>query len=175
MGLALVHFQKYWLLRRQPGFNPITFIFSENSNYWRETLLEGIRQKIAGWCQQTFCYQNFVDNTQQAFPLIIWIFTEDEGDGIESRLHFKNFSSLHTMWWNPFWRSIYFLKNLCFTRFLLQVDDIEKGVFSTFYCEMWHLVILHTRKYCLVEFLFQILRYNCKQKKLSTNNHWPVC
>ena len=30
----------------------------------------------------------------QTFPLIIWIFTEGEGDGIESRLPFKNFSTL---------------------------------------------------------------------------------
>ena len=31
---------------------------------------------------------------KQTFPPIIWIFTEDEGDGIESRLCFKIFSSL---------------------------------------------------------------------------------
>ena len=33
-------------LRRQPGLDPITF--SENSNYWRESLLEERRQNIAG-------------------------------------------------------------------------------------------------------------------------------
>ena len=27
-------------LSRQSGFDPITFTFSENSNYWRESLLE---------------------------------------------------------------------------------------------------------------------------------------
>ena len=31
---------------------------------------------------------------KQIFPAIIWIFTEGEGDGIESRLHFKIFSTL---------------------------------------------------------------------------------
>ena len=35
---------------------------------------------------------------------IIWIFTEGEGDGIESRLHFKIFSTLRlekdVIWWN---------------------------------------------------------------------------
>ena len=31
---------------------------------------------------------------KQTFPPIIWIFTEDEGDGIESRLPFKIFSTL---------------------------------------------------------------------------------
>ena len=31
---------------------------------------------------------------KQTFPPIIWIFTEGEGDGIKSRLPFKNFSTL---------------------------------------------------------------------------------
>ena len=31
---------------------------------------------------------------KQAFPPIIWIFIEGEGDGIESRLPFKTFSTL---------------------------------------------------------------------------------
>ena len=54
-------------LRTYPGFEFITFTFSENSNYWRESLLEVIGQNIAGWCQQTFCFQKFVENTQQCF------------------------------------------------------------------------------------------------------------
>ena len=33
-------------VRRWPGFDPITF--SENSNYWQESLSEVIRQNIAG-------------------------------------------------------------------------------------------------------------------------------
>ena len=70
----------------------------KNSNYWRGSLLELIRQIIAGWCQQTFCFQKIVDNTQQCFdftftlPYIIWIFSE--GDWIESRLPSKIFSTL---------------------------------------------------------------------------------
>ena len=32
---------------------------------------------------------------KQTFPPIIWIFTEGEGDEIESRLPFKIFSTLH--------------------------------------------------------------------------------
>ena len=36
--------------------------------YWQDSLLEVIRQNIApGWCQQTFCFQKFVDNVQQCF------------------------------------------------------------------------------------------------------------
>ena len=35
-----------------------------------------------------------VDNAQQTFPPKIWFFTESEGDGIESRLLFKIFSTL---------------------------------------------------------------------------------
>ena len=53
-----------------------------------------LRQNIAGGCQQPFCFQKFVDISQQCFALlpqgnflqIIWIFTEGEGDGIESML-----------------------------------------------------------------------------------------
>ena len=30
---------------------------------------------------------------KQTFPPLIWIFTEDEGDGIESRLPYKIFSN----------------------------------------------------------------------------------
>ena len=42
--------------RRYPGFDPITYTFSENSNIWRESLLEVITQNVPGWCQQTFCF-----------------------------------------------------------------------------------------------------------------------
>ena len=50
------------------------------------------------------CFQMFVDNAQQCFaftpqanfPPFIWIFSEDEGDGIKSRLPFKIFSTLLT-------------------------------------------------------------------------------
>ena len=35
---------------------------------------------------------------KQTFPAIIWIFTEDEGDGIKSRLPFKIFSILLKIW-----------------------------------------------------------------------------
>ena len=56
----------------------MTLTFSENSNHGWESLLEGIRQNIAGWCQQTFWIQKFVESIQQcfAFTPIIWIFTE---------------------------------------------------------------------------------------------------
>ena len=33
---------------------PITFALCENSNYWKESLLEVIKKDIAGCCQQTF-------------------------------------------------------------------------------------------------------------------------
>ena len=50
----------------------------------------------------TFCFQKFVDNhrlflplhLKQTSPPIIGIFNEGEGDGIESRLPFKIFSTL---------------------------------------------------------------------------------
>ena len=68
-----------------PGFDLITFTFCENSNYWRESLLEVIRQNIAGRCQQTFGNKH----PKQTFPP-----TEVEGDWIESRLPFKIFLTL---------------------------------------------------------------------------------
>jgi hypothetical protein len=43
------------------------------------------------------CFQKFVDNAfapQANFPVHIWIFNGGEGDGIESRLPFKIFSTL---------------------------------------------------------------------------------
>ena len=49
----------------EPGFDPI--IFSENSNYGWENLLEVYRQNIAGHCQQTFENKMFVDITKQCF------------------------------------------------------------------------------------------------------------
>ena len=85
-------------LRRQPEFDPITFTFSENSNYWREILLEVIRQNIAllgdvNKLLKTKMPSNVLPlHLKQIFQLIIWIFTE--GDGIESRLPFKIFSTL---------------------------------------------------------------------------------
>ena len=56
------------------GFNLITFTFSENSNYGRESLLEVYWKNIAGRCQQTFCFQKFVDITQHQRTYIQWLF-----------------------------------------------------------------------------------------------------
>ena len=48
---------------------------------------------------------------KQAFPPIIWIFTEGEGDAIESRSPFKIFS---TLLGNPIYMYIFFLnKSQC--------------------------------------------------------------
>ena len=63
---------------------------------------KGVKAKIAGHCQQSFCFQKFVENAQQCFaftpqanfPPIIWLFTDVEGDRTESRLPFKIFSTL---------------------------------------------------------------------------------
>ena len=45
--------------------------FCENSNYWRESLLEEVqRHNIAGHCQQTFENKKFVDITQQCFTFL---------------------------------------------------------------------------------------------------------
>ena len=43
-----------------------------NHLQWKFKLLAGviiekIRRNIVGWCQQTFCFQKFLDNSQQCF------------------------------------------------------------------------------------------------------------
>ena len=61
-----------------------------------------IRQNIAGHCQQTFENKKFVDIPSNVLPYyhkwtflpMIWIFTEGEDDGIESRLSSYIFSTL---------------------------------------------------------------------------------
>ena len=73
-----------------------------NSNDWRETLLEAIRQNIAGWCQQNYlfskvCWQSpaivCLYNSSKLSHIIL-ILTEGVGDEIKSRLPFKIFSTL---------------------------------------------------------------------------------
>ena len=83
---------------------PVTFNFIKKSSYWPESLLEGIKQNIAGstnllyskicWLKSFLTMPNNVLplHLKQTFPHIIWIFTE--GDGIKSRLPFKQFPTL---------------------------------------------------------------------------------
>ena len=71
-----------------------------------ETLffLHSVKQTILlRWCQQTFENKSLLTTPsnvlpyylKQTFPLIIWIFTEGEEDGIKSRLPYKTFSTLN--------------------------------------------------------------------------------
>ena len=48
--------------KRQSGFDPITFTFSENSNYGQESLLEVDRQNIGGHCFALLPRVNFPAN-----------------------------------------------------------------------------------------------------------------
>ena len=50
----------------------------------------------------------------QTFPPIIWIFTESEGDGIETRLPFKIFSTLNNIpkWSSCNWSVVWFSKDI---------------------------------------------------------------
>ena len=67
-------------LKRLPGFDPITFTSSENSNYWGKSLFEVIRQNIAGW--RFFVFKSLLTTPSNVLPLhfkqtfspIIWIF-----------------------------------------------------------------------------------------------------
>ena len=77
-----------------------------NSNYWRQSLLEVIKQNIARCCQQTFVFKSLLTtpsnvlhlDLKQIFLPIIWIFTENKCDGIESRLTFKNIFYFMRKW-----------------------------------------------------------------------------
>ena len=57
------------ILKGSLDSDPITFNFSENSNFRQESLLEVKRQNIAGLCEQTL-KQKFVDISQQCFALL---------------------------------------------------------------------------------------------------------
>ena len=82
----------------------------------KESLLKVIRQNIAGWWQQTFCFQKLLtmpsnvlpSYLKRTFPLEIWIFTEGEGDGIEYRLPFKFLSkkTIAVEWYCVFFKTL---------------------------------------------------------------------
>ena len=96
-----------------------------------------MRQNI-GRCQQTFCFQKSVDNAQQCFAFtpqanfsIIWIFTE--GDGIESSLPFRIFSTITNVLLGPLFirrdfDSIPRLIRFCLSlyRILLSIFEFER-------------------------------------------------
>ena len=69
----------------------------------------------------------------QIFPPIIWIFTEDEGDGIKSLLFFKIFSTLKKRWLslNPI---SYCLENKCI--FILP----RRALGNNDYVQFWYCV-----------------------------------
>ena len=64
---------------------------------------------MLGDINKFFIFQSLLTTTssvlplQQTFPPIVWIFTESEGDGIQSRLPFKIFSTLMLpqKWFSP--------------------------------------------------------------------------
>ena len=69
----------------------------------------GKGKTLLGIVNNFFCIQKFVDFIQQCFartlfPPIIWIFIEGEGDGIEFRLPFELYLTLHLI------NNLYFMK-----------------------------------------------------------------
>ena len=76
---------------------------------------------------------NFL-HLKQTFPPIIWIFTEGEGDGIKSRLHFKIFSTL-AQW---FGRVKFWILMICFD---FEVGNVSENAFHLllvkfYYCKI---------------------------------------
>ena len=114
-----------------PEFDTITFAFIENWNYGRESLLEVL------WTKCLLTMPSNVLPLHQTFPHIIWIFTEDEGDGIFSTLHqiyyrivaSRSTSRLVTPQWgvkNKSFRSLRYSSYLTNTSYVCQVAIISK-------------------------------------------------
>ena len=96
--------------------DPITF--SENSNYWCESLLGVLRHNIDGWCQQTFENKKFVDIIQQCFALLL------QADFPTNNLNF------HWRWWD--WIQAIFLNLFYFT--VLHFEQVRIS-WSTLSCK----------------------------------------
>ena len=86
---------------------------------------------------------------KQTFPPIIWIFTEGEGDGIESRLPFKFF---YTLWNFPF-------------RWYTWLYSLEGA--SGFQSNYFHLVIIYISKYWILNGLN--ISWHIQSNFLETN------
>ena len=54
--------------KKYPGFDPITFTFSENSNYGQESLIEMYSKYIAGHCPQSFENKKLVTSPSNVLP-----------------------------------------------------------------------------------------------------------
>ena len=70
--------------------------------FMHTTVAKNMSLSLKKLCQQLFVFKSLLTSPsnvlplhlKQTFPPMIWIFTEGEGDGIESRLAFKIFSTL---------------------------------------------------------------------------------
>ena len=78
----------------------ITFTFSENSNYGRESLLEVERQNIARLCQQTFENKKFVDITQQCFAFLPQV--NFPANNLNFQWRWRWWDQIHTIFLNLF-------------------------------------------------------------------------
>jgi hypothetical protein len=141
----------------------IFMVFSEKLNFNKA-------KNIFGWCQQTLLTtpNNVLHlHLKQNFLPIFWIFTEDEGDEIKSRLPFKIFSTLQNSLVPVAYivvisrqpelfnriskveKTFIFRKTcsfcVCFhsvskiytERFLLQHESVSKSCFISLYGMMW--------------------------------------
>ena len=83
-------------------------------NYWQESLLKLIRQNIAGWCQQTFCFQKFLDNAEQCFVFM------PQGNFPANNLNFH----WRWRWWD--WIKAIFLNLFYFKHLIVIASKFSK-------------------------------------------------
>ena len=106
--------------------------------------------------------KKFVDNAQQTFLSIIWIFTEGEGDGIESRLPFNIFSAL-TFLDNVFCET-YFASEFTYLVGIKAANDAEMTIFTL----MKRLLIILT-----FWFIFFVSVHNVSLHFCIMDSWWP--
>ena len=106
--------------------------------------------------------KKFVDNAQQTFLPIIWIFTEGEGDGIESRIPFKIFSTL-TFHENIFCET-YFASDFTYLVGINAANDAEMTIFTL----MKRLLIILT-----FWFIFFVSFHNVSLHFCIMDSWWP--
>ena len=74
---------------------------------------------------------------QANFPPIIWIFTEGEGDGIESGLPFQIFSTLHSSSSFSHTSNFFFFIKEIFCNFLVKTLQIKKSQINFYPPKTW--------------------------------------
>ena len=103
---------------------------------------------MLGDVNKLFVFKSLLTTTSNVLPLhlkqtfspIIWIFTEDEGDGIESRLPFKICSTLSKFWNHVWWINYFFVKSLqnriACSEYQLRINYVQEKDEGVYECQI---------------------------------------